>query len=141
MMNRHQLLDIALAELGVRETPGDEHTTRVLEYFHASGHDWVGDDETAWCAAFVGWALKAAGLEGTGSLLARSYLEWGQPTEDPAPGDLVVFWRVAKDSQWGHVGFYLNRLGNDIYVLGGNQNNGVTIEIYSAWRLLGYRRA
>lgn len=120
----------------------DGHNPKVVQYFADVGHDWVDDDETAWCAAFVGAHLERAGLKSTRALNARSYLDWGEPVElqDAEPGDIAVFWRVDPNSWQGHVAFF-NREGNSsIMVLGGNQKNQVNVSAYAKSRLLGIRR-
>ena len=131
----------AMGEVGTWEW-ADGHNPKVLDYFAEVGHDWVQDDETAWCAAFVGAMLRRAGLPHTGELNARSYLDWGRPVrlEDAEIGDVVVFWRGSPDSWQGHVGFYDGQDGDGIRVLGGNQGNQVNVNRYPADRLLGVRR-
>ena len=130
----------ALSQYGVSEIVGDQHNKKVLEYFKEVGHEWVKNDELAWCAAFVGWCLSKEGYDHSGKLNARSYLQIGQRTEHPKLGDIVVLWRVKEDSIYGHVGFYVNEDENYIYVLGGNQKNQVNILPYRKSRLLQYRR-
>lgn len=136
----NKAFEIALKEYGVKEIPGPKHNPRVLEYFAKVGHSWVKDDETAWCAAFVGFCLESAGLSSTRALNARSYLTIGTPTNSPEPGDLVVLWRVSRNSWQGHVGFYISETPNGILILGGNQGNQVCIAEYPKNQLLGYRR-
>lgn len=133
--------ELAKAEVGTVEWR-DGHNPKVLAYFNDAGHGWVGDDETAWCAAFVGAMLKRAGMQGTGKLTARSYLEWGRPVDlaHAREGDIVVFKRG--NSSWqGHVAFFVRRAGTHIEVLGGNQSDAVKISRYAVADLLGVRRA
>lgn len=127
--------------LGLQEWPGARHNPRVVEFFAKSGNPWVKDDETAWCAAFVGAVLAQIGLQGTGKLNARSYLNWGEPVRDPVPGDVVVFWRGSPSGWQGHVAFFVRDDGDNIIVRGGNQGNAVSDARYPKSRLLGYRRA
>lgn len=133
-------LDIAFNEYGEKEIVGPLHNQEVLEYYEVAGHSWVKDDETAWCAAFVGFCLEKSGIRSTRALNARSYLNFGAPTANPSVGDIVVFWRGSKDGWQGHVGFFIRKDGDKIYVLGGNQSNEVNISPYSASQLLGYRK-
>lgn len=132
---------LAQADMGTVEWK-DGHNPKVLKYFADVGHDWVKDDETAWCAAFVGAMLKRSGLPHTGKLNARSYLDWGDEVAlgSAKEGDIVVFWRGKPDGWQGHVGFFVRRAGTHIEVLGGNQKNSVNIQRYPADRLLGVRR-
>jgi uncharacterized protein (TIGR02594 family) len=132
---------LAQADIGTVEW-SEGHNPKVVKYFSDVGHDWVKDDETAWCAAFVGAMLKRAGLPHTGKLSARSYLQWGEEVAlgSAQEGDIVVFWRGSPDGWQGHVGFFVRRAGTHIEVLGGNQNNSVNVQRYPADRLLGVRR-
>ena len=135
-----KLLTIAGSYVGTDEIRGSKHNPVILEYFDAVGHGWVKDDETPWCAAFVGAVLHEAGYKGTGSLAARSYLGWGHKVSNPKPGDLVVFWRGKKDGWQGHVGFVVRTDKTHVWCLGGNQSNSVNVTKYSKDRVLGYRR-
>jgi len=134
--------ELANADDGTWEW-SDGHNPKVLQYFKDVGHAWVKDDETAWCAAFVGAMLKRAGMAHTGKLNARSYLDWGEEVEnldEAIEGDIVVFWRGSPDSWQGHVGFYVKHDETYVYVLGGNQGNQVNVRPYKRDRLLGVRR-
>jgi uncharacterized protein (TIGR02594 family) len=108
---------------------------------------------TEWCAAFANSVLRDAGVEGSASvsdypLMARSFLEWGDPVdhrqEDPQPGDIVVFPR-GRQSWQGHVGFFVDTVEVDgkqyWQILGGNQSNAVTVDLYVPERALAVRRA
>ena len=98
---------------------------------------------TPWCAAFANYVLHRNGYEGTDSLLARSFLDYGVPTKDPKPGDIVILKR-GRSSWTGHVGFYVDTVEEDgvkyIVVLGGNQKKAVQVSYYPAHRVLGYRQ-
>jgi len=131
---------IAKDELGVTEIPGGTHNPRVIEYHKATSLK-ASTDEVPWCASFVNWCLKQAGVEGTHSALARSFLVWGLPVfKNPMAGDVVVFWRGDRKASTGHVAFYVREDAEYIYVLGGNQNNQVNISRYPREQLLAYRR-
>jgi uncharacterized protein (TIGR02594 family) len=100
--------------------------------------------ETPWCAAFVNAILKASGTDGTGSLSARSFLKFGTATDAPRAGDVAVFSRGDPNGRLGHVGFYaweVERNGQTyVRVVGGNQGDSVSEQLYPKSRLLGYRR-
>ena len=133
--------DLAKKEIGTVEW-GNGSNPKVVAYFKDAGQAGVKDDATAWCAAFVGAMLKRGGMKGTGSLLARSYLDWGVAVdrEDAREGDIAVF-RRGNSSWQGHVAFFVKDNGSTITVLGGNQSDAVNISSYSAASLLGIRRA
>ena len=133
--------EIALSEYGVTAIVGSKSNPDALKYFAKVGHKWVKDDDTAWCAAFTGYCLETAGIKSTKMLNARSYLDWGTQTKKPTLGDVVVLWRVSKDSAFGHVGFFVKETSDQVYILGGNQNNQVNISAFPKSRVLGYRKA
>lgn len=137
-----KLYNLARKEIGVMEVPGSGFNPKIIQYFEEAGHGWVNDDETPWCAAFVGAMCKRAGVLGTGQLNARSYLDWGRPVrlDEARQGDVVIFWRESPGSWKGHVGFYHNHDKNYIHVLGANQSDAVNIQYYPKSRLLGVRR-
>jgi uncharacterized protein (TIGR02594 family) len=124
--------------IGTAEVSGYLHSSTVVGFFHAIGHTQIVDDETAWCAAFVGAVLEHAGIRSTRALNARSYLGWGESITLPRLGCIVVFKRGGSSWQ-GHVGFYISHDENYIRVLGGNQSNRVGINTYPRRDWLGYR--
>lgn len=125
--------------IGLKEIPGAKHEPRIVQFFAEAGHGYVKDDETSWCAAFANAMLKRVGITGTGSLAARSFLNWGEKLDRPRVGCIVVFWRGSPSSWQGHVGFYAGENQTHIRVLGGNQSNAVNISSYPKSQLLGYR--
>jgi uncharacterized protein (TIGR02594 family) len=131
-------LDVAIEEFhrGVEEIPGREHDPRILEY-HASTTLDASDDETPWCSAFVNFCITKAGMIGTNSAAARSWLKWGVPCE-PKRGAITVF-RRGTSSWTGHVGFWIGEEENGIVILGGNQRNRISYSSYPKRDLLGYR--
>ena len=139
--NTTEHINVAEAKLGMNEY---QDRTELKQY--------VGVDPryTEWCAAFVNAVLEESGMvnlsdmDHVAPLMARSFLSWGQEVDIPIAGDLVIFPRG--NSDWkGHVGFYLSsvkRNGKEYYrILGGNQNNAVSIDLYPAKKALGMRRA
>lgn len=123
--------------LGTSEAPDSADNPVIAGFFRrATGRAYP--DSTAWCAAFVGACLAEAGLRGTGSLLARSYLDYGTPLSEPRPGCIVVLSR-GRSAWQGHVGFYVGRQNDRVAVLGGNQADRVSVAHYPAARVLGYR--
>jgi uncharacterized protein (TIGR02594 family) len=100
----------------------------------------IDPEMTAWCAAFVNAVLATNGIKGTGSLSARSFLNYGSATDKPDKGDIVVLKRGTGSE--GHVGFYS---GTDskgrVLVTGGNQGDKVSTEAFARSSVLGFRRA
>ena len=120
----------------------EHEDNRVLaSFFKKSLGKNIDPAETPWCAAFVNAVLNSNGGKGTGSLMARSYLEWGTPTKTPKEGDIVVLQRTG-DPTKGHVGFYAGEASNGrIKVLGGNQGDSVSVKAFPKAMVLGYRQA
>ena len=102
-----------------------------------------------WCAAFVNAVLNIQGIPGSESvseypLLARSFLTWGEEvTDELRPGDIIIFPR-GREGWQGHVGFYVRtKYIDDVkyyLILGGNQDNSVTYELFPARFMIAQRR-
>lgn len=99
--------------------------------------------QTPWCAGFIGSVLNASGLKGTGSLAAKSYLNYGQQSTNPSTGDIVVFNDLSgkNDPNRGHVGFVksIDQQAKTVTVIGGNQSNQVSEKTYSLANVAGFR--
>lgn len=133
-------MEVALGEVGVRETRGAQHTPRVIEYVRSVTRG-VDDDETAWCSYFANWVMKQIGITGTRRGNARSWLTWGQeiPTSAPHYGAIAVLWRDSPSSHFGHVAFFAGMEGGQMILLGGNQDSAVSLRRYPRERLLSLR--
>lgn len=133
-----ETVQLARAFVGKDET---RDAAPLAAFFKQMTGEAIDPRVTPWCAAFVNSVLRASGRDGTNSLLARSFLDFGTPVDEPQEGDIVVLWRDRPDSWKGHVGFYAGQTDDGkIRVLGGNQDNQVSEKTYPASRLLGYRR-
>ena len=145
-------LKIALREEGVAEMSGDQHTARILEYLQTCEGLSQADaskDETAWCSAFACWVMEQDGRKSPRTAWAKSWKDWGkqEPADKPRRGAVAVFSRKSASTNGGHVGFFLEDLGDKIALLGGNQSNRVKISNYPkdgvlgafSYKLLSYR--
>jgi len=134
--------DEAVKHNGLKEIRGAAHNPQIVQWFADVGHSWVQDDETAWCAAFVGAMLVAVGLPSTKKLNARSYMTWGYEVdlEDAEPGDVVVLWREDPSSWKGHVALIDSLSGDKVKLLGGNQRDAVSIAAHPVSKVLSVRR-
>ena len=133
-------MEVAEAKLGMNEY---QDRTALKQY--------VGVDPryTEWCAAFVNAVLADSGMTNLHDmkhaqpLTARSFLDWGETVDQPLPGDIVIFPRGTQGWQ-GHVGFYVGweKKEDKVFwkILGGNQNDSVSIDLYPASKALGIRR-
>jgi len=137
-----KVLDVSAGEYGIVEYAGSRNNPQIIKYFSETGHENIKNEETSWCAAYMNWCAKKAGLDYPENLLARSWLNIGQEVESPQLGDIVVFWRNKKNSWTGHVSLFIykDEKQNKIYCLGGNQNEKVCIAPYPAETVLAYRR-
>lgn len=136
-----KFLEIAEKEIGIKEIRGGENP-KILEYHDCTTLNAC-EDEVPWCSAFANWVVKQAGLRGTGSAAARSWLDWGVSIPAPKPGCIVILRRKdATNPQSAHVGFYVCDLpGGFIKVLGGNQGDQVKYSNFPTNQVLGYRDA
>jgi uncharacterized protein (TIGR02594 family) len=137
-MEQPRWLTAAWAELGTKEVAGNNDNSAVVSYFRETGQNEPLHDETPWCAAFAGAMLARGGEQHTGSLLARSYLSWGEALSEPRPGAITVLER-AGDPNAGHVGFLIGMSGKHVFLLGGNQGDSVSVAAFDAAHVLAYR--
>jgi uncharacterized protein (TIGR02594 family) len=129
----------ARKHLGLKEIAGRRHAPKILRWWALIRAPFT-DDETPWCAAYVGGVLESTGIKSSRSAMARSYLKWGRPLIRPTYGAVVVFWRGSPSSGSGHVGFVVGQdPRRNLMVLGGNQGNEVSIKPFDKSRVLGYR--
>ena len=131
-----QWIDEARKFIGLREVKGGQHNAEILQMWRDIKRGGIKDDETPWCAAFVGAMLERAGIRSSRFESARSYLSWGMQLPEPVPGCVVVFTRDGG----GHVGFVIgqDKAGN-LLVLGGNQSDEVNVRAFPRSRVAGYR--
>ena len=138
---------IAIAEKGVSEIKGGQHNRRIIEYHAATGLA-AKEDEVAWCASFVNWCLKQAGIQGNNSARAKDFGTWGRGLETPRYGCIVHLHRAPKgvDSRTGsssgnHVAFFISQTATHITLLGGNQGNRVRESSYplSQYKVMAMR--
>lgn len=156
-------LSISARYLGVHELPGGKHHPQIVAWLQRVA-PWATADEVAWCSAFAYHApfelslvpAKPAAVKcpTTGAMVgaaaARWWLSQGIPVEIDgahAGADLVIFKRGTGTqpgpevySAPGHVAYYLERQGEFVRVLGGNQGNEVSIARYPISNILGIRR-
>src|SRR5262245_9659618 len=128
-------LSLAVAQIGTLEIPGPRSNPKVVQYYL----DVVGrkmPDVVPWCAAFVGAMLVRAGEKSSGSLMARSYLRYGDRCS-AQPGAIAIWGRDRPP--FGHVNFVERVDGDTLTCVGGNQGDAVTRQKYSRRKALGFR--
>lgn len=122
--------------IGLREVKGEQHNPEILQMWKDIKRGGIKNDETPWCAAFVGAMLERAGIPSSRFESAKSYLTWGARLTSPQLGCVVVFTRDGG----GHVGFVVGRDTNGrLLVLGGNQGDEVNVRAFPLDRVAGYR--
>ncbi len=137
-------MNTARALIGCAEVKGPRHESRILAMWDSIKCGWFKDDETPWCAAFVGHCLESVGIRSSRSAAARSYEKWGEWIETrpgvlPIPyGAVVVLSRPGAPGS-GHVGFYCGPSGQGFALLGGNQNDAVCVRSYLWSRIAAIR--
>ena len=137
-------LKSAIAEVGVTEIKGPQHSPRILEY-HQTTKGKFKSDEIAWCSAFINWCFWINNIPRTRMALARSWQGYGTEVdlESAKRGDLCVFGRNNSDWQ-GHVGLYITHDKKRVLILGGNQGDSVSYKWYpiegKGYKLLTVRR-
>jgi len=137
-VNAPPWLAVARRETGIAQYPPGQSNPRITEYHeHTDIRGY--DDKASWCSSFVNWCLAQLDMPGTGSALARSWLEWGEPLAQPALGCIAVLYRDEPESWKGHVGFFLRADSESVYLLGGNQLGQVCENAYPRESVLGYR--
>ncbi len=138
MMEQAAWLAEGWREFGQREIAGVSDNPRIMALYRDAGATGIRHDETAWCAAFVGACLARAGIEGTASLMARSYLAMGEPCTEIRPGAIAVL-RRGEDASLGHVGFVVGETETHLVLLGGNQSDAVSVAAFPRGDVLGLR--
>ncbi|ENJ8541399.1 TIGR02594 family protein [Raoultella planticola] len=135
-MNELPWITEARKHIGQMEIKGPRHNPLILQFWKDIKRGGIKDDETPWCAAFVGAMLERVDIKSSRFESAKSYLSWGVALREPAYGCIVVFSRDGG----GHVGFVIGQQENgDLMVLGGNQSDAVNIRAFSRSRVTGYR--
>ena len=133
---------------GIKEVSGNVANPQILSMLKLDSK-WPEDDAVPWCSAFVNYIAWLLDLPRTKSLRARSWLLCGKEIalSDARIGfDVVVLSRGKNQpgpdviEAQGHVGWYSGHDAYSVYVLGGNQNDSVSIANYSIGRILGIRR-
>jgi uncharacterized protein (TIGR02594 family) len=131
--------DLAVKEIGQRELP--ENRGPVVRRYITLGK--CGEEGDPWCAIFVNAMLEQAGVSGTRSPSSQSFTRHANFARLPGPaiGAIVVYWRIAKTSGLGHVGFYAGEDNHGfIDTVGGNESDMVRAEMYNpAGRTFGLR--
>ena len=136
-MNIERLLQIAASQIGVTEDagPDEDLAGRIAAYRASVTHRDPGRDPEPWCADFVSWCFREAGVPlgpgGTGfsycpymgRWLEQAGLLYQVGETDPLPGDVVIF-DLNLNGTPDHVGIVERVEGGDMIVIEGNYSDG-----------------
>lgn len=118
------VLDIARAELGVRENPPDSNNVKYNTWFYGREVRDTAKTKYPWCMAFIQWCFAQAGKRlpfVTASCSAL--LDWyrkNQPeciVNDPRPGDIIIY-------TFSHTGIFESAQGGVVTAIEGNTGVG-----------------
>jgi uncharacterized protein (TIGR02594 family) len=128
-------ISVALNEVGQRER---QNNPRVIQYV-ATVRDPKGvrDDRIDWASHFVEWSMNQAGIKGPKSEDPFAWLNWGRSISKPEIGSVVVF--EIPPSGYRHVGFVVGESRGELIVLGGNQDDSVSVKPFYLKDAKGYR--
>lgn len=123
------IVELARAELGTVEYPPNSNNVKYnTEYY---GRE-VSGSSFAWCAVFIWWLFREAGLSalyfgGQKTAYVPALLTWARKeklaVEEPRPGDLVCF-EFDGDNGPDHVGLCESWDGTYVTTIDGNTGTG-----------------
>jgi uncharacterized protein (TIGR02594 family) len=133
-----KILVEAVKHIGTKEIVGKQHNPTILSWAKALGLEKVyTNDEIPWCGLFVAYCAHAAGLDVVKHpLWALNWNKYGNVAKVAMLGDVLTFTR----NGGGHVGIYVGEDATHYHVLGGNQNNSVSVSRIAKDRLSQARR-
>ena len=133
-----KILVQAVKQLGVKEIVGKTHNPTIMGWAEELGLSRVyTEDEIPWCGLFIAHCCHAAGLDVVERpLWALNWAKYGNKVDEPMLGDILTF----KRNGGGHVGIYVGEDDRYYHVLGGNQNNSVSVSRIAKSRLHQARR-
>ena len=125
--SRQKIIDLAMQELGIKESPSGSNLTKFGE--------WYGENGVSWCAIFVSWVYFFAGYPLGTIDTAKGYASCqdglnhfkaaGQLTDNPQPGD-IVFYDFIGSGVAHHTGIYFGPdvLPDHFWAIEGNTSIG-----------------
>lgn len=131
MATAQQLLDIARAELGTKESPaGSNNVMYNTAYYGREVYDGLWDTEFPWCVVFLWWCFRQAGAAelfygGSKTASCRQLLSYHkrQAVTDCQPGD-IIFYNFHGKTTAEHVGICESAGGSSIVTIEGNTGVG-----------------
>ena len=131
MAAARQILDIARAQLGTRESPaGSNNVMYNTVYYGREVYDGLWDTEFPWCVVFLWWCFRQAGAAelfygGSKTASCRQLLSYHkrQAVTDYQPGD-IIFYNFHGKATAEHVGICESAGGSSIVTIEGNTGVG-----------------
>ena len=121
----NKILELARAELGVKETPAGSNNVKYNESYYRLP---VSGPKYPWCATFIWWLFKRAGAPelyfgGQKTAYVPALLTWARQNDmvvdEPQPGDLICF-DFNDNSKADHIGVCERWDGQYITTIDGN---------------------
>jgi uncharacterized protein (TIGR02594 family) len=128
-------ITVALKEYEQARLIAPNSNPRILEYLRSIPGGENLSDKVDWASAFAEWTLNQAGISGPKSLTAKAWVRWGRGIKEPQKGAIAIFNFDGTE----HVGFVLADAGDDLIVLGGNEEQKVQARRYPKSKLITYR--
>ena len=131
MATAQQLLDIARAELGTKESPAGSNNVKYnTAYYGREVYDGLWGTTFAWCVVFLWWCFRQAGAAelfygGSKTASCRQLLSYHkrQAVTDYQPGD-IIFYNFHGKTTAEHVGICESAGGSSIVTIEGNTGVG-----------------
>lgn len=134
-------METAYRLIGTQEKPGLGSNEAIIGWAEDLEITAYNDDDIPWCGLFVAHCVGSQLPEEvlpSNPLGARKWKSFGHEVS-PRFGSIVVFWRGSINGWKGHVGLYWAEDDEAFHILGGNQQNSVSITRISKERLLSAR--
>ncbi len=125
----------ARKHIGLKELTGNNDHPLLLSWWTKLKITYL--YKQAWCGLFVAHCMQSSGMPLPKNWYrAKAWLEWGEKSNTPKLGCIVIFARTGG----GHVGLVVGKDNSGrLLVLGGNQGNQVSIAPFDLSRVEGYR--
>ena len=107
---RADVVSVAQSQIGLGEIGGNNKGVYVRQYLN-------GRENLPWCAGFISYCFKKAGLNLPYTLRARDFIKLGKVVRNPQTGDLIIFSRQGG----GHIGIIEKVQGDTITTIEGNK--------------------
>ena len=134
MATAQQVLDIARAELGTKESPAGSNNVKYnTAYYGREVYDGLWGTTFAWCVVFLWWCFREAGAAGLfyggcktancGTLLSYAARAGEAVSGGYKPGD-IIFYNFHSKTTAEHVGICESAGGSSIVTIEGNTGVG-----------------